>query len=188
MKKRVFPQALCLALCISTIVGCRSSYDPSTVPAERWFSQKKIKRTPKVSSPAEKEYSGRVHQSLLNKASGSNTRLVIDVADQKGYLLVDGQIALTSPVSTAREGKHTPRGTFTITERVRSGKISTIYKTAMPYWMRLDGLPIGVHAGYVPGYPASAGCIRMPSEMARMVYDHTQSGTRVSIYTDWSGN
>lgn len=188
MNKRVLSGALCLAVCISTLVGCRSSYNPSTVPAERWFSQKKSSRKPNVSKPAEKEYSGRVHQSILDKANGSNTKLIIDIADQRGYLMVNGEIAVNCPVSTARTGKHTPRGTFTITERVRSGKISTIYKTAMPYWMRLDNSAIGVHAGYVPGYPASAGCIRLPYDIARVIYDNTGSGTRVTIYSDWHGN
>ena len=73
-------------------------------------------------------------------------------------------------------------------DRVRSGKISTIYHVSMPYWMRLSSTSYGVHAGYLPGYPASAGCIRLPSSAARMIYDNTRSGTRVNIYSSWSGN
>ncbi len=130
---------------------------------------------------------GTMNPALLAQSTRSNTRVVIDIADQKAFLLVNGKIAARSPISTARPGKSTPRGSFTITERVRSGKISTIYKVEMPYWMRLGGTPFGLHAGYLPGYPASAGCIRLPMNMARTIYDHTGYGTRVSVYSSWSG-
>jgi lipoprotein-anchoring transpeptidase ErfK/SrfK len=132
-------------------------------------------------------YSGRVTPSILEEANGSNTRIIIDVEAQKGYLLVNEKVAASCVVSTAKPGKHTPLGTFAVTEKVRSGKISTIYNVSMPYWMRLDGLAIGLHAGYVPGYPASAGCIRLPYDMARLFYDHTASGTPVTICNNWTG-
>jgi lipoprotein-anchoring transpeptidase ErfK/SrfK len=130
---------------------------------------------------------GRINHMLLKQGTKRNTRVVIDIADQKAFLLVDGKIAVRSPISTAKPGKRTPRGTFSISQKVRSGKISTIYKCEMPYWMRLSGTPFGMHAGYLPGYPASAGCIRMPANMARVFYDNTSYGTRVSIYSSWSG-
>ena len=187
MNRKTLPRALCLVACACTMSGCLSSYNPSAVPAEQWFSQKKSIRKPKVSKPVEAVYSGRVQHSLLSRSNGSNTKIVIDIGAQKGYLLVNGKIAASSPVSTAKTGKHTPRGTFTITERVRTGKISTIYNVAMPYWMRLGNSPIGLHAGYVPGYPASAGCIRFPYDMARLFYDHSRSGTKVTVYSNWSG-
>ncbi len=129
----------------------------------------------------------RVNQMVLSQSSRANTRVVVDVADQKAFLLVDGKIGAVSPISTARPGKYTPRGSFTITEKVRSGKISTIYDVSMPYWMRLGGTPFGLHAGYLPGYPASAGCIRMPSNMAKVFYDNLRPGTRVNILSRWNG-
>lgn len=186
MNTSVLARTLYLLVCVCTFVSCRNSYDPSTIPAERWFSQNKSSRKPKLAKTKSKQYSGRVHQSLLDKANRSNTKIVINIANQTGYILVNGQIAASSPVSTARAGKHTPRGTFTITERVRSGKISTIYKVEMPFWMRLDQMPFGLHAGELPGYPASAGCIRLPYDMARLLYDHAHTGTKVSIYSQWT--
>ena len=124
---------------------------------------------------------------VLSQSPKGKTRVVVDVAAQKAFLLVDGKIGAVSPVSTARPGKYTPRGSFTISEKVRSGKISTIYDVAMPYWMRLGGTPFGLHAGYLPGYPASAGCIRMPAKMAQVFYDNLRPGTRVSILSRWNG-
>ncbi len=123
---------------------------------------------------------------VLAKANKSNTKVVIDIARQKGFLLVNGKIGMETSVSTARSGKYTPRGTFRMTERVRTGKHSTIYGVEMPYWMRLSGTVYGVHAGYLPGYPASAGCVRLPAEAAQVFYDHTGYGTQVSIESSWS--
>ncbi len=121
----------------------------------------------------------------LATSTGSNTRVIIDIARQRAYLLVDGQVAIDAPISTARTGKFTPRGTFQVTERVRTGKISTIYDVSMPYWMRLNHTVFGVHAGYLPGHPASAGCVRLPVEAAEKIFDHTRSGTTVEIRGTW---
>lgn len=128
-----------------------------------------------------------VSQRVLNRSNRSNTRVVIDISRQRAYLLVNGEIAVRSPISSARPGKYTPRGTFSISERVRSGKVSNIYHVGMPYWMRLGSSAYGVHAGHLPGYPASAGCVRLPSSAARLIYDNTRSGSKVSIYSSWSG-
>jgi lipoprotein-anchoring transpeptidase ErfK/SrfK len=57
----------------------------------------------------------------------------------------------------------------------------------MPYWMRLSGTVFGVHAGHLPGYPASAGCVRLPVSAAEVIFDNTTYGTKVSIYSQWDG-
>ena len=129
----------------------------------------------------------RINPAILSQSTKGNTRLVIDIADQKGYLLVNERVAVETPVSTARPGKYTPRGTYSMSQRVRTGKVSTIYGVEMPYWMRLSGTVFGVHAGYLPGYPASAGCVRLPASAAQVIYDHTTYGTKVNIYSSWDG-
>ena len=108
-------------------------------------------------------------------------RVVVDVKAQRAYLFVDGKLAFETPVSTASKGRTTPRGTFTITEKIRTGKHSTIYKSAMPYWNRLDQSAIGMHTGQLPGYPASHGCIRLPDESARFIFDNAPKGTTVQV-------
>ena len=194
MNRQIVSGAICLALSASSIVSCRhisfhQARKPSSLSNSSTALQKTASRSPAVSKPKPKSYSGRVNQGVLSQASaGANTSLVIDIGTQKGYLLVNGEIAAQCPISTARPGKYTPRGTFTMTERIRSGKISNIYNVSMPYWMRLGDSAIGVHAGYVPGYPASAGCIRLPYDMARIFYDNTRSGTKVRVYSSWPGS
>ncbi|MEM1294406.1 MAG: L,D-transpeptidase [Verrucomicrobiota bacterium] len=143
------------------------------------------KPKPSPSKPTTNPYV--VSQRTLDRSTRSNTKVVIDISKQRAYLLVNGQIAVRTPISSARPGKYTPRGTFSISERVRSGKVSNIYHVGMPYWMRLGSSAYGVHAGHLPGYPASAGCVRLPSSAARLIYDNTRSGTKVSIYSSWSG-
>jgi len=118
---------------------------------------------------------------LLGQAREGNTEIVVDVSDQRARLYVDGQLALDTPVSTARAGKYTPRGTFNITQKVKSGKRSTIYGCLLPYWMRLDQSAIGLHVGELPGAPASAGCIRLPVESASLIFAAAASGTKVVV-------
>lgn len=125
--------------------------------------------------------------SVLAQSTRSNTRLVIDISRQRAFLLVNERVGLETAISSARTGKYTPRGTFHVTERVRSGKISTLYHVAMPYWQRLNSTVYGVHAGYLPGYPASAGCVRLPSAAAQVIYDNMRSGATVTIVDSWTG-
>jgi len=129
-----------------------------------------------------------IHHDVLDQNGGKSTQVVIDIASQRAYLLVDGKVGIDTPVSTAAAGMVTPTGTYTITEKVRSGKISTIYHCAMPNWMRLGSTPIGMHTGLLPGYPASHGCVRLPGPVASYIYDNTRSGTRVAIRSTWSGD
>lgn len=159
----------------------------------RLFGKKDSNSTSRTSRPARAPKksaapasSVEINHSVLAKADRSSSRVIVDISRQRAYLLVNGQVAVNSPVSTARPGKYTPRGTFTISQRVPSGKVSTIYGVVMPYWMRLGSSAYGMHAGYLPGYPASAGCIRLPSDGAQAIFSHTGYGTRVSIYSSWN--
>jgi len=189
MKRRVLSCALSLSrvLGAAMVSSCTPSGDRNTsASAVRQGNafQRGFQPKPKI----ERHESGaRVNPMILSQSTKGNTRLVIDVADQKGYLLVDGKVAVETPVSTARPGKWTPRGSFNMTQRVRTGKVSTIYGVEMPYWMRLSGSVYGVHAGHLPGYPASAGCVRLPASAAQVIFDNTSYGTKVNIYSSWDG-
>ena len=109
------------------------------------------------------------------------------VAGTKGKGSVCALVASALGRAGLRVGVYASPHVERVTERVRSGKISTIYGVGMPYWMRLSGSVYGVHAGYLPGYPASAGCIRLPRDAAQLIYDNTKYGTQVSIYSSWQG-
>lgn len=186
MKSRVLSFVLSLSLAIGTaaVTSCTPTSDQASSTRSGSAFQRGFRTKPTIET---QESGARINPMILSQSTGKNTRVVIDVADQRGYLLVDGKIAVDTPVSTARPGKWTPRGSFSMSQRVRSGKVSTIYGVEMPYWMRLSGSAYGVHAGYLPGYPASAGCVRLPSSAAQVIFDNTTYGTRVNIYSNWSG-
>lgn len=126
-----------------------------------------------------------INHALLEVEKESDRRVIIDIGRQRAFLVVNDLIAIDSAVSTARRGKYTPRGTFQITERVKSGKVSTIYHVYMPNWMRLGHSTVGMHTGDLPGYPASAGCIRLPQSVAPILYEHTSRGVTVEVVDSW---
>lgn len=127
-----------------------------------------------------------INYELLSASKGAKKRIVVDISKQRAYLIVNNVIALDTAVSTARSGKETPRGEFKITERVASGKTSTIYGCNLPYWQRLGDSAVGMHIGDLPGYPASAGCIRLPQSVAPILFENTASGVTVQIVDSWN--
>jgi lipoprotein-anchoring transpeptidase ErfK/SrfK len=126
-----------------------------------------------------------LNEALLESAEGKPRRVIIDIGRQRAFLVIDGIVAIDSAISSARRGKHTPRGSYQITEKVASGKVSTLYHVYMPYWMRLGRTTVGMHVGDVPGYPASAGCIRLPQKVAPILFEHVTLGTRVDVVDTW---
>ena len=107
-------------------------------------------------------------------------RIEISLSSQKMTLFKDGVSILNSTVSTGREGYSTKRGNFVITDKERNHR-STIYHVDMPYFMRLSCLDFGMHEGYVPNYPASHGCIRLPGDTARKLFAEIPIGTLVTV-------
>ena len=110
----------------------------------------------------------------------ANIHVVVSIRNQTAWLMDHDRVLMTSPVSTARRGMHTPTGRFEVSEKDVS-HISTIYHVQMPFYMRLSGMPFGMHAGYLPGYPASHGCIRMPKDKAVLFFRNVIVGTSVRI-------
>ncbi|GAA5524246.1 hypothetical protein Maes01_00800 [Microbulbifer aestuariivivens] len=140
--------------------------------------------------------------------TGGTPHIKIDLSEQMAYFYKGGRLAGVSPVSTGKPGHRTPAGTFRISEKKinhrsnlyghyvsRNGHVlrsnvdvrrdrrpagSVFRGAAMDYMMRVNG-PVSMHAGYVPGYPASHGCIRLPWHMAKTFFAHAPVGTKVSI-------
>ncbi len=95
----------------------------------------------------------------------------------------EGQI-LQSPVSTGQTGYETPAGIFSVLER-KVEHYSNLYDDAsMPFMQRLTWSGIALHAGVLPGYPASHGCIRMPIAFADRLFERTRLGMRVIVVRD----
>src|SRR5258707_7730420 len=112
---------------------------------------------------------------------GGPVVVLVSLPDQILYVYRNGVRIGRSTVSTGKPGKHTPTGVFTVLQK-KVRHESSIYKGAkMPHMQRLTWSGIALHAGYLPGYPASAGCVRMPVDFAAKLYLVTGIGTTVII-------
>lgn len=115
------------------------------------------------------------------RSPGGPVLVVISIDDQMAYVYRNGVQIARSTVSTGRPGKETPTGVFTILQRKVEHE-SSIYKGAqMPYMQRLTWTGIAMHAGDLPGYPASGGCIRLPYEFSQKIYSVMTNGSTVAI-------
>ncbi len=111
-------------------------------------------------------------------------QIVISIADQRVSLFDDGALIARSSVSTGTQRHPTPLGVFSVISRQRWHR-SNIYSAApMPYMQRITWSGIALHAGVVPGHPASHGCIRLKNDFAIRLWHLTKRGTRVIIAHD----
>jgi hypothetical protein len=107
--------------------------------------------------------------------------LVVSLDEQRAFVYRNGVLTGVTTVSTGKKGHETPTGVFTILQKNKD-HYSNIYDNApMPYMQRLTWGGIALHAGGLPGYPASHGCIRLPSEFARLLFEVTSTGMTVVV-------
>jgi len=136
-------------------------------------------------------------------------KIVISRADQSAFFYKGSKLVGVSPVSTGSPGHTTPAGSFKVTQkspnhasslygvikdkatghvivkdadtRVHKAGAGEVFVNApMPNFLRFNGA-IGMHAGFLPGYPASHGCVRLPSEMSKIFFDNAPHGTPVIV-------
>src|SRR5580698_6146419 len=110
--------------------------------------------------------------------------MVVSITEQRAYVYRNGILIGATTVSTGRPGHLTPTGVFTVLQKQKEHH-STIYDGApMPYMERLTWGGVALHAGGLPGYPESHGCVHLPSEFARLLFSTTSTGMTVVIGTD----
>jgi len=110
--------------------------------------------------------------------------IIVSLPGQRMYVYRNGVRIGVSTVSTGTKSHATPTGIFTILQK-KVRHESNIYKGArMPHMQRLTWTGIAMHAGHLPGYPASHGCVRLPVDFAEKLYSVTRNGTNVIITDD----
>jgi len=110
--------------------------------------------------------------------------IIVSLPEQQMYVYRNGVRIGQSSISTGTKGHPTPTGMFTILQK-KVRHESNIYKGAkMPHMQRLTWTGIAMHAGRLPGYPASHGCVRLPVDFAEKLYSVTEHGTSVIITDD----
>jgi hypothetical protein len=105
----------------------------------------------------------------------------VDVGRQLATVYRNGVRVAVSTISSGKDGHDTPTGVFTILEKNKTHFSRTYDNAPMPYQQRLTWKGVALHAGNLPGYPASHGCIRLPLEFARKLFDLTEKGGTVVI-------
>lgn len=107
--------------------------------------------------------------------------VAISIENQTLKLYDQNGLFAESPVSTGMSGHSTPMGVFSVIQKNKYHR-SNIYSGApMPYMQRITWSGVAMHAGVLPGYPASHGCIRMPMNFAMRMWGWTRMGARVVI-------
>ena len=110
--------------------------------------------------------------------------MVVSITEQRAYVYRNGILIGATTVSTGRPGHPTPTGVFTVLQKQKEHR-STIYDGApMPYMERLTWGGVALHAGGLPGYPESHGCIHLPSEFAQRLFEISPNGMTVVIGTE----
>ena len=105
----------------------------------------------------------------------------VDLGRQLATVYRNGVRVAVSTISSGKEGYSTPTGVFTILEKNKEHYSSTYDNAPMPYQQRLTWKGVAMHAGNLPGFPASHGCIRLPMEFAKKLFDLTEKGGTVVI-------
>lgn len=146
---------------------------------------------------------------LLARLTPDNSHVRVSLSKQRAYLMMGDEIVIDSPISSGKRARPTPPGSFHVLEkdlnhrssiygdfvdssgrivrrgvssRIDSAPSGTHYVGAdMKWFMRLTDEGVGMHVGFLPGYAASHGCVRMPSSAAEMFYNHVKVGTPVVV-------
>lgn len=132
----------------------------------------------------------------------------IDLSKQCAYVIHDDVIVYTSPISSGRSSHPTPPGNFVVTEKDidhrsslygkivnSSGRVldrdadcdtpvpkgCSFVRAPMKHFLRFNGA-VGMHAGRLPGYAASHGCVRLPSDKAALFFNIAELGTPVRVF------
>jgi L,D-transpeptidase catalytic domain len=118
------------------------------------------------------------------RPTGTPIMAIVSINQQRVTVYDADGAMLRSPVSTGKPGYETPPGIFTVLEKKVEHYSNIYYDAAMPYMQRITWSGIALHAGVLPGHPASGGCIRMPIAFAERLFERTKMGMRVIVVRD----
>ncbi|MEL7048168.1 MAG: L,D-transpeptidase family protein, partial [Pseudomonadota bacterium] len=125
--------------------------------------------------PGSSGRSGKINQSQLPLT------IVVSLSKQRLVAYRGTNVVASSRISSGKAGHRTPKGVFSILQK-RRRHYSNLYANApMPFMQRVTWSGIALHAGHIPGYPASHGCIRLPYRFARKLFSITSMADRVII-------
>jgi len=107
--------------------------------------------------------------------------VVVSLTEQRAYVYRNGIDVGYTTVSTGKPGHDTPTGIFTILQKDKNHHSSKYNDAAMPYQERLTWDGVALHAGGLPGYPSSHGCVHLPSKFAEDLFGASHMGMTVVV-------
>lgn len=191
MEKQHLTSLISAALATGMLAGCATKPPPPRVPSK-----------PVPSKPAPPPYTWN------DSGAKGAPKIVVDVSAQRAYFYRGESRIGETKCSTGKKGFETQAGHYAVTQKDRN-HLSNLYGSfvgtggsvvkrdvdmskmkvpegcsfqgaKMPFYMRFTG-GYGLHAGYVPDYPASHGCVRLPRTMAEHFFENAQVGTPVIV-------
>lgn len=107
--------------------------------------------------------------------------VIVSLTEQRAYVYRNGVLIGVATVSTGRPGYETPTGVFTVLQKDKDHHSNLYGNAPMPYQQRLTWDGVALHAGGLPGYPESHGCVHLPTEFARLLFDASNLGMTVVV-------
>lgn len=190
---------LIAVLCLSLGSGC-ATFDRLKAKLDRTQEPPHVPPPSKVAGPRQSYWIG-------DGVEGTPS-IAISLSEQRAYFFKGKKLVGESTISSGRKGFETPPGSYKIIQKDKN-HVSNLYGdyvdidgelmkrnvdvtkdpmpsgaefrgAKMPYFMRFTG-GYGMHAGHLPGYRASHGCIRMPNRMVKQFFDNAKIGTTVTV-------
>ncbi len=119
-------------------------------------------------------------------SQAKDLRIVVVLDIQRIYVFDGGTLVAFSSISSGKKGHATPTGSFKILQKNVDHKSNLYSNAPMPFMQRLTWDGIALHAGHIPGYPASHGCLRLPLAFAKSLYGITTMDQVVTVLPDLS--
>lgn len=120
------------------------------------------------------------------RSTGGPLLIIVSIPDQLVHVYRNGIRIAASTCSTGKQGHRTPTGVFKVLQKDKHHRSSTYSNAPMPNMNRLTWSGIALHAGNLPGYPASHGCVRLPLQFSELLFGITKLGMTVVIADDHS--
>jgi lipoprotein-anchoring transpeptidase ErfK/SrfK len=174
-----------------------------------WFKQQQKAQVTPPSQLVNKQLPAVINQDVYARMNPDNINILVSLSKQRLTASVGQDVAIDSPISSGKAARRTPSGSFTVLQkdpdhrssvygnfvdssgRIVRGGVSALIDAApsgthfegapMKWFMRLTWEGVGMHVGILPGYPASHGCIRLPSDVAAALYTKVKVGTPVKV-------
>ena len=122
-----------------------------------------------------------------DNGSSEPVTIVVSLQEQRAFVYRGSTMIAATTISSGKDGKDTPVGTYPILQKNAVHKSSLYDDASMPFMQRLTWDGIAIHAGRNPGFPASHGCIRVPLGFAKQLFGVTTLGTTVTVTDDFEG-